>query len=343
MLAAHAAAPVPRRPPRRRLALAAGLGAVAVVAVLVAGLTSPGHAVAEWLRDIVRAEPAGRPARPVAELPAPGRVLAVGEGGVALIADRRVPALLGPYLDATWSPNGRFAAVTGRRDLLAVTPAGTVRWRVAPPAPPRHPRWAPDGFRLAYLSGPQLRVVVGDGTDDRLFRGHVRDVAPAFRPGAGRTVAWVDADGHVRVADVDRAVLVWRSPAPAPRGAHSLSWSADGRRLLVAGRRRAAVHDIGSGHVRTTTVRGRMVAAAFPPAGDGRPALVLRRRGRSTVRLLGSALPLIHTGGRYAGLTWSPDGRWLLTEWEGRWLLIRRDGRETRIAPGRGRALAWTP
>src|SRR3712207_7101915 len=49
--------------------------------------------------------------------------------------------------------------------------------------------------------------------------------SPAFRPGEGRTVAWVDADHHVRLADVDRAVLRWRSPRPVPRGAHSLSWS----------------------------------------------------------------------------------------------------------------------
>jgi len=343
VLAAHAAAPVRRRPPGRRLAIATGLGAIAVLAVLAAGLTSPGQAVAEWLRDIVRAEPASRPARPVARLPAAGRVLAAGEAGVAVIADARVPAPLGPYLDATWSPNGRFAAVTTRRALLAVTPAGAVRWRVQPPALPRHPRWAPDGFRLAYLAGPQLRVLVGDGTDDRLFRGHVRDVAPAFRPGAGRTVAWVDADGHVRVADVDRAVLAWRSPAPAPDGAHSLSWSPDGRRLLVAGRRRLAVHEVPSGRGRVSAVRGRMVAAAFPPAGRGRAAIVVRGGGRSTLRLLGSAQPLIQTSGEYAGLTWSPDGRWLLTEWDGRWLLVRRDGRETRIEPGRGRVLAWTP
>jgi dipeptidyl aminopeptidase/acylaminoacyl peptidase len=342
VLRAHAAAPAVARPRRARLVAAVAVAAAAVVVALGVGLTSPGQAVAEWLRDIVRAEPAAPPARPVARLPAAGRLLVAGERGVWLVADRRAPARLGAYLDAAWSPAGRFAAVTTRRALLAVTPAGSVRWRVVPPAAPRRPRWSPDGFRLAYLAGAQLRVVVGDGTDDRLFRGHVRDVAPAFRPTEGRTVAWVDADGHVRVADVDRAVLKWRSPRPAPRGAHALSWSPDGRRVLAAGRRRIAVFHLRTGRTRTTPPRGRIAAAAFPPRGSGRPAFVQQRGGRSALRLAGVREPLIQTSGAYAGLTWSPDARWLLTQWGGRWLLVRRDGRETVLAPGRGRPLGWT-
>ena len=118
---------------------------------------------------------------------AAGRVLVADGGRVALVADGRAPARLGRYRDATWSPGGRFAAVTTSHALLAVTPKGAHPLAGRPPRPPRHPRWSPDGFRLAYLSGAGLRVVVADGSDDRLFRGHVEDVAPAFRPGAGRT------------------------------------------------------------------------------------------------------------------------------------------------------------
>jgi dipeptidyl aminopeptidase/acylaminoacyl peptidase len=317
VLEAHAATPVAPRRRVRRAALVAAAAAV-LVAVVAAGLTSPGQAVGDWLRDVVHSSPKPKPA-PVSGVP-PGRVLTAGR-----------------YRDATWSPHGRFAAVTTASELRAITAAGVVRWRVLPPAPPRGPAWSPDGFRLAYLAGPQLRVVVGDGTDDRLFWGHARDVAPAFRPTAGRTVAWVERDGHIRLADVDRAQLQWRSPATVPAGTRALSWSADGRRILAAGHRRAVIFGLAGTR---RTIRGRFAAAGFPPVA-GPPALLERRHGSSSIRLLGTREPLISTAGRYHGLQWSPDGRWLITRWDDQWLYVRRDGRRVLTAPGHGTPLGW--
>lgn len=341
VLAAYTARP-PAARPRRRVAAALAVAAVLLV-VAAAGLTAPRQAIGDWLRDVVQRETAPRTPRAAGALPAGGRLLVAGPSGVSLVAGSMEAVRLGPYREAAWSPAGRFAAVTTGRTLLAVTPAGEVRWRVTPSDPPRSPRWAPDGFRLAYLAGHQLRVVVGDGTDDRLFRGHVRDVPPAFKPTAGRTLAWIDGDGHVRVADVDDAVLRWRSPTPVPARSSALSWSADGERILVAGRRGLALYDLGSRRVRSAPARGRVVAAGFPPRGSGRPALVERRGGRSTVRLLGRAEPMIATRGRYDGLTWAPDGRWLLTRWDGQWLLVRRDGRSVVTTPDQGEPQGWTP
>jgi hypothetical protein len=183
--------------------------------------------------------------------------------------------------------------------------------------------------------------MVGDGTDDRLFWGHALDVAPAFRPGEERTVAWVDSARRVRVADVDRAVLEWRSPAAAPRGTHSLSWSADGERVLAAGARMVTVFAV-DGPTRSFPSRARIAAAAFPPSGSGPPAVLTRRGGRSAIRLAGSSVALIATRGRYEGLVWSPDGRWLVTRWGTRWLLVRRDGRRVVTTEAHGTPVAWT-
>jgi hypothetical protein len=318
----HASAPAaePRRRPRPALVVVV---AVAVVAVIVAtGLTSPGQAVGDWIHDVVRPSAKPKPA-PTATLP-PGRVLTTER--------------LGPHRDATWSPHGRFAAATTHDTLLAVTPGGAVRWRVRTPAPPRSPAWSTDGYRIAYLAGPQLRVVVGDGTDDRLFWSHARGVAPAFRPTAGRSVAWVERDGHVRLADVDRAVLEWRSPATVPSGTRALSWSSDGARLIATGPRGARIFDLAAGTTRT--IGGRFAAAAFPPV-PGRAALLERRRHGSAIRLLGAHEPLIATAGRYRGLQWSPDGRWLLTVWGGQWLYVSRDGRKVLTVPAHGTPLDW--
>src|SRR5947207_1514288 len=116
---------------------------------------------------------------------------------------------------------GRSCAKPGRHASLAR--AG--RWRDAGPSSPSPPArarpigtpmWSYEGYRIAYLSGPSLRIVNGDGTGDRLVARRVA-VSPvpalAWRP-ATHQLAYVNARGQLVLLDADRNVVLWRRHVP---------------------------------------------------------------------------------------------------------------------------------
>jgi hypothetical protein len=344
-------------PPRRfRLALPARVGAArrripapalatgcAVLLALLA-LTPPGQAVINSVRDTlgqVQVRPAPRPA--LDRLPTAGTLLVESAEGPWVVRTDGSKRLLGPYREATWSPHALFVAVTRRSGLLAVEPGGRVHWSLARPRVSR-PRWAPSGFRVAYLSGPTVRVVAGDGTGDRELAASLPGVAAEWRPGPGRLTAIGGQKGllgtnvlavatpehRVRLLDVDQQRTLWTSgPVGRPR---MLSWSGGGTRLLVTGDRELQVLDGVSGVVvrRVALPAGaRATSAAFGPGGGG-IAVVRRRPGVSELVLLGRGRPrLLFAGaGQLGGVTWSPDGRWLLVGWPtaDEFLFVRTDG-----------------
>ena len=229
------------------------IAVVALALVVVAGLLSPpGRAVLDEIREVVgveKAEPA------LFSLPAPGRLLVTADSGAWVVEQDGSKRLLGNYREASWSPFGRFVVVTRPNELVAVTPAGDVRWSLARPDV-RFPRWGGTrtDTRIAYITGNELRVVGGDGKGDRVLDRPVPRRAPVWRPGAAHVLAYARPDGTVRVVNTDTGAVLLRD---APPGLLTESEGAALRRVL------GASADV------DTPVRspdGRWLAAGWPEA-----------------------------------------------------------------------------
>jgi hypothetical protein len=321
------ARPTPRpRPVRLVLALAA-----AVLAAAALALTPAGAEVGDLISDVV--DPGRERAEPVlTELPSGGRLLVESARGPWIVQPDGSKRLLGQYDQATWSPQGLFVEVTREHELLATDPVGAVRWSVPRRGRVHDPAWSPSGFRVAYLSGDSLRVVAGDGTEDRRLDERVADTPPAWEPGQRHLLTYVDRDGRVRLVDVDSGRQSWASGRFAT-DVKSLAWSLDGRRLLVLTSSFYSVLDDRGRSIAKGPTRGTADVAAFSP--DGPIALIRHSGGRTTagrselvlVDELGREHRLFSGPGRFDNLTWSPDGRWLLLSWRDadQWLFIRPD------------------
>ncbi|HEY7207528.1 MAG TPA: hypothetical protein VH416_04740 [Gaiellaceae bacterium] len=312
------------------------LALVAAVVVAAAALSPPGLAVLSSVREALT--PGVQHARTtLVALPAPGRLLVnASDGSAWVVSDDGSKRRLGPYRDATWSPHGLFVAAVQGRQLVALEPDGTVRWTLTRASRPRLPSWnEPDGFRIAYLLDNTLRVVNGDGTGDRLLAAGVASVRPAWRPGPRHELAYVRRDGTLVVEAADSGTVRWSRRRPT--SPTQLSWTGDGRRLLVVAPHRLRVYDARGRIVRSAQAPydTRLVAAAFRP---GSHAVVELRRGEnaSSAVLLGSDRTLFEGPGRISGLAWSPNGRWLLLAWRSadQWLFVR-------VVPARRTVLAF--
>jgi hypothetical protein len=307
--------------PRRhaRPLVAGALVAAAVAAVL----SPPGRSVVHSLRKAVGVEHAQTE---LFSLPAPGRLLVAARGGTWIVNADGSRRRLGAYHDAAWSPFGRFVVATRANELVALDPKGNVRWAL-PRRSPRFPAWIGTRMdtRIAYLAGPSLHVVAGDGTGDRTI-GPAARVAPAWRPGRGRVLAYSNGR-RALVYDVDSGRVLLRVPAAH---ATKLVWS-DDRRLLV-------FRPVG---LRVFDGRGRVVDqddpsdathdsdALFAP-GTHR-LVVIRVHGFQSDVFTGRSGRLLFRGsGVLRRLAFSPDGRWLLVTWPtaNQWVFVRTKPRK---------------
>jgi hypothetical protein len=336
--------------PRRRRSRVAGTATALVLLLAGAGaLTRPGQAVGEWLGH--RIEAADRPARaprphatPASRrdtLPAAGRVLVAGDHGLWIVDRDGAKRGLGDWTDGAWSPHALNVAVARGRTLAAVTAEGAIRWRHVAPTRVADPRWSPDGLNIAYRAGSRMRLIYGNGEHDLALPGRAAPAAPAWRPSDPNTLAWARADGTVLVENAFTGLVVWRHRGGPVR---RLAWSADGRRLLIAGDRHGAVFALATGTAAVIRLqRGeRITAAAFSPRGE-KLALALRGNGVSAVRLGGARASLVETPHAIRTLTWSPDGRWLLAPAGSDWLLARVGASPAvQALAARTTALAWS-
>jgi hypothetical protein len=297
------------------------LALVALAAVAAAALSPPGQAVIDRVRDAIGVEDADEA---LFSLPTGGRLLVESADGPWIVQPDGSKRRLGDYREASWSPFGRFVVATRQNELVALEPDGDVRWSLAR-RDVRAPRWGGTrtDTRIAYLSGTDLRVVAGDGTDDRLLARRSARVAPVWRPRSRHVLTYATQAGAIVALDTERRRVLWRAPATRP--VEALEWSSDGRRLLVL--RGGRVDVLTRDGVASTGIRpsGKVLAAAFRP-GSHAIAYAVERGRRTQLALVAEGGGELFSGaGRLDEVAWSPDGRWLLLGWReaDQWVFVR--------------------
>ncbi|HEU4738815.1 MAG TPA: hypothetical protein VFS54_07005 [Solirubrobacterales bacterium] len=339
--------------------LALGLALATLLAVLL--LSPAGAAVRNWVNDAFTAS-TPRPEPTLARIPGGGRLLVQTGIGPWVVQPDGSRRLLGDYEEASWSPHGLFVAAVKGRTLSALEPDGTPRWSITAAERVAVPRWSPSGERIVYRSGFDLRVIAGDGTEDRLLAGSIASgtppgarispayVAPAWSPTGDDALAYVTGAGRLRILDSETGTVLGAAPAM-----HRITWMdwADGdRKILEASPEALRLRPIwraghpsrpapGQAHLLPLPAGATVVDAALAPQRPLVAAAVTHWKKRGTYSEVlvfspgGKRRSLLKAPGSLGQVVWSPDGRRLLVAWPGanQWLFLPLSG-------DRGRAIA---
>jgi len=296
-------------------------------ALVVGGVSPPGQAVVERVRDEVAGRTPSEPA--LVRLPARGRLLVVSGSGPWVVQQDGSKRLLGDYDDASWSPRGLFVVAAQGERLVTVEPeSGEVRWSLSRTEPIRAPRWSGGGpdTRIAYRAGSALHVVAGDGSPDALLANDVAPIAPAWKANSHVLAYASRRDRRVHVVDVDARRELWTTPRVA--GLRRITFSPDGFLVVLTSRnaglygrrgliRLAAESALPKGHVlldASPLPGGRVLYADYDPKADA-TALVLAHCFAPGPCLLIGPSEVFRGPGQIGNLTLSPDGRWLAAAW----------------------------
>jgi Tol biopolymer transport system component len=221
-------------------------------------------------------------------------IATIGVDGTGLRRLASHPSGAGIDAGPVWSPDGRRIAyirqrkwrppknkpappvhpVTGSLDLVIVSRTGRKRV-VRIPGDDDHPRWSPDGRRIAFIHENELRTVRPDGRGQRRLGVGLKGLrSPAWSPDSRRiTVTAIGSDRRPHLFVVDSAGDPRQVPVSGLVAQVPPAWSPDGSLITF------------------TDYEGHLNVVA--PDGSG----------QRTVATLASA--------EFYELAWSPDGRWI--------------------------------
>lgn len=353
---------------RWKSSAALALGLATLIAALL--LSPAGAAVRNWVDDTFTAS-TPRPEPTLAQIPGGGKLLVQSGEGPWIVQPDGSRRLLGDYEEATWSPHGLFVAAAKKRTLSALEPDGTTRWSITADARVGSPRWSPSGERIAYRSGFDLRVIAGDGTEDRLLAGSIAEgtapdarispayVAPAWSPTGADQLAYVTGASRLRIVNSETGAVL--AGAPALGRITWMDWADGGRKILEAAPGTLRLRPIwpaghpsrpalGRAHLLRVPAGANVVDASLAPERPLVAAVVThwRKHGTYSEVLLyrpgRKAQSLLAARGSLGQVEWSPDGRRLLVAWPGanQWLFLPLSKGKTRAIANMSRAFSTT-
>jgi hypothetical protein len=270
--------------------------------------------------------------------------------------------LLGDYEGASWSPHGLFVAAVKGQTLSALEPDGTPRWSITAAERVAVPRWSPSGERIVYRSGFDLRVIAGDGTEDRLLAGSTAAgtppdarispayVPPAWSPTGEDALAYVTGAGRLRILDSETGAVL--AGAPALRRITWMDWADGGRKILEGSPGALRLRPVWPAGHPSRPAPGRAHRLPLPPGATvvdaalapQRPLVAgsityWKKHGTYSEVILfrpgQRARTLLSVPGSLGQVEWSPDGKRLLIAWPGanQWLFLP-------LGRGKGSAIA---